>query len=166
MNKKTRVLTLSALFSALSLISLYIASVWPTGQLGLAAFASLFVMAAVIESGLLSGVYVYVISSALAVLLLPTKTAPLLYVLFFGFYPMLKYLIERLKKKPLQWVIKLLVFNVSLCVIYFILKVLVFDFADTPLGAAVLVIGSNVIFALFDYGFSKVIGFYMERIHR
>ena len=73
MSTKTRNLTLSALFSALATVSLYVASVWPTGQLGLTAVASLFVAASIIESGIKFGAYVYVVSSLISVIIVPNK---------------------------------------------------------------------------------------------
>ena len=164
MGKKTRSLTLSALFAALIVISLYIASIWPSGQLGIVAFSSIFIAAAVVEGGLGSSLYVYVVSSALCMLLTPDKTAPLLFILFFGYYPIVKCLIERLRRKVYQWILKLLVFNAALTVIWIFLRGLLFSFAGSLPGAAFIFVGGNIIFALFDYGFSKVIWLYIERI--
>jgi len=147
-------------------ISLYIASVWPTGILGLVAFASLFVAASVIEAGIASGLYVYVISSALGMLLLPNRAAPLLFILFFGFYPVIKSLIEKLKPAALQWILKLLALNVSLTVIWFLFRTIIFDLGDEPPALIILYAGANVVFAMFDYGFTKLIRFYMGRISK
>ena len=164
MNKKTRIITISALFSALATVSLYIASVWPTGQLGLAAFSSLFVAAGVIEAGLKPGIYIYIISSAISLLILPDRSAPLLFVLFFGYYPVIKSLIERIGSAILRWLIKFFVFNASLSVIYFLLSNLIFDLQGRTPGITVLYLGGNIIFALFDHGFTKVIWFYINRL--
>ena len=166
MSKKTRAMTLSALFAAFCTITLYIASVWPTGRFGLVAFSSLFAAAAVIEAGLGSGVSVYIISSALGMLLLPDKAAPLLYLLFFGYYPVVKSLIEKLNGMVLQWVLKLLVFNASFTIIWVLLRTLIFDFGDNMPSVALFYLAGNVIFILFDYGFTKVIWFYINRISR
>ena len=164
MGKKTRAMTLSALFAALCTISLYIASIWPTGRFGLVAFSSLFAAAAVIEAGLSSGISVYIISSALGMLLLPDKAAPLLYMLFFGYYPVIKSLIEKVSGTALQWILKLLVFNASFTVIWFLLRALIFNLGDNAPALAVLYLVGNVIFALFDYGFTKVIWFYINKV--
>ena len=164
MSKKTRTLTLSALLVALSIISLYIASVWPTGRFGLVAFSSLFVAAAVIEDGFAPGIYVYIISSILGMLIVPNRAAPLLYILFFGYYPIIKSLIERRGHIILQWVLKLLVFNVALTVLWLLLREIVFDFGEVLLAPTVLYLAGNVVFALFDYGYSKVIWFYIGRV--
>jgi len=167
MSKKTRVITLSALFSALSFISLYFASVWPTGRYGLVAFSSLFVAGAVCEAGIASGVYVFIVGSALGMLLLPDKSAPVLYVLFFGYYPVLKSLIERVRRAYLQWILKLLVFNAAFMVLWFLAGALVFGSGDYPSGIfPILIIGLNLVFALFDYGFSKVIRFYVDSVSK
>jgi hypothetical protein len=145
---------------------LYIASVWPTGRLGLVAAASLFTAAAVVEMGLVPGVYVYVISSAIGMLILPNRSAPLLYILFFGYYPVIKSLIERIGHTALQWVLKLLVFNATLTVIWFLLRELVFDFGDNMPSVIILYIAGSAVFALFDYGFTKLVWFYIERVSK
>lgn len=166
MRKKTRTTALAALISAFTVIILYLASIWPTGRLGLVALASIFAAASVVESGIIPGIYVYVVSSVIGILLLPEKSAPLLYILFFGYYPVVKSLAERVRKKPLQLLIKLIVFNAALSVIWIFLGALVFgDLGDLP-ETALLYIGCNAAFVAFDYGFSKLIWFYIERISK
>ena len=159
-------MALSALFSALTVIILYFASIWPTGQIGLVAAASMFAAAAVIETGLLSGVYVFVVSSALGMLVIPDRAAPLLYILFFGYYPVIKSLIERIGWIAVQWILKLLAFNAALTVIWFLVRELVFDFGEGVPGMIIIYLAGNAVFTLFDYGFTKVIWFYIYRVKR
>jgi len=166
MNKKTRQITLSAMFSALSAVSLYFASVWPTGQVGIVAFSSLFVAAAVIEMGIVQGIYVFIVSSLLGILLLPDKAAPLLYILFFGFYPVIKSSSEMVRSRMLQWVIKLAVFNAALTVIWFFVRWIFIDFGENSPGTAIIYLFGNVIFIVFDYGYTKLIWFYLNRISK
>ena len=157
---------MSALFSTLAFVSLYIASIWPTGQVGFAASASLFVAAAVIETGRVSGICVFIISSALSLLLSPNRAAPLLYIAFFGYYPVIKSFIEQSKRVVLEWVLKLLVFNASLTVIWFLLRGFILDIELNQLGIVILYIGGSVLFAVFDYGFTKVVNLYINRISK
>ena len=152
------------MFSALSVVSLYFASLWPTGQLGFAAFSSLFVTAAIIEMRITQGVYIFIISAALGMLILPDKTAPLLYILFFGYYPIVKNLAEKNNSKALQWVIKLAVFNASLTVIWFFLKELFFNFSASIPGILILYLCGNLVFVIYDFGYSKLIRYYISRI--
>ena len=163
MNNKTKNLTLSALFSALAVISLFFASIWPTGQLGLAAVASLFVAAAVVESGISYGICVFAVSSTIGMLLIPNRVPSLLFVLFFGYYPIVKSLIELLSEKILRWALKLLVFNASLSVMWFLLRPILFEFEADPGVIAVYLVG-NAVFAVFDHGFTKVIWLYIVRV--
>jgi len=166
LNKKTRIITLSALFSALCLITLYIASIWPTGLYGLVAFASLFVAAAVIETGAKQGVYVFIVCSVLGFLLLPDKSAAILYILFFGYYPVVKNLIERIKSKAVQWIFKLMVFNAALTVIWVFLKELLMGFSERLSGVWIIYVLGNVVFVLFDYGYSNVLLLYVNMVSR
>jgi len=166
MNKKTRDLTLSALFAALTVVSLYIASIWPTGQLGLVAVASLFVAATVIEIGIGSGLSVFVLCSIVGMLILPNRTAPLFFIAFFGFYPIIKSLIERLRGTALQWVLKLAVFNASLTVMWFLMRSLIIGAIANIDGMLLIFIAGNVAFIVYDYGFTKLIWFYINRISK
>ena len=170
-------MTLAALFAALCVVLLYIASIWPTGQLGLVAVASLFVAAGVIEggkSGIKVGLAVFVVSSFIGMLILPNRVAPLLFIIFFGYYPVLKSLLERISKNMLQWVLKLLVFNAALAIIWFALNDLFLGFMDSLpivseidpqiMSFAALVIAANIVFVIYDYGFTKLIWFYIQRV--
>ena len=166
MDKKTRIITYSALFSALAVVSLYFASVWPTGLLGLVAFASLFVAAAVIDMGIAPSIYVFAASSALGMLILPNKAAPILFISFFGYYPIIKCLIEKIPRVSIQWILKLLAFNAALTIIWFFIRELAFGFVENPPNIIVLYIISSAVFALFDYGYTKVVWLYIDRVSK
>ena len=159
-------LALSALFVALTVITLYSASVWPTGLFGLVAFASMFCAATVIDAGISYGLYVYIISAILGIILLPDKAAPVLYIFFFGYYPIVKSLIEHLKAVLIQWALKLLVFNTSLTIILFFFKGLILNLGDNPPGLLLIYPAASVVFLLFDYGYTKLIWFYIDRISK
>ena len=166
MNRKTRSLTLSALFAALTIVVLYISVLWPTGQLALSAVASFFTVAAVIESGIFYGVYVYAVSAILGFILLPDKTVPLYYILFFGYYPIAKSLIERIEKTPFQWVLKLLVFVAALTVMWLFVRVLLIDYVWSIPNALIVYAVGCAVFVLYDYGYSKAIGLYLGRVSK
>jgi len=110
------------------------------------------------------GLYIYVVCSALGMLLLPDKSAPLLYAMFFGYYPIVKSLIERIKPSVLQWVLKLFVLNAALTIIWFFLRALVFAFGGQAPGTLLIYAGCNIVFILFDYGLSKAIGYYITNV--
>jgi len=173
MSKKTRKMTLSALFAALCVISLFVASVWPMGRFGLVAFASLFVAAAVIEGGIASGISVFVVSSIIGMLILPNRAAPLLFIIFFGYYPFAKSLIEHIKYNILQWVIKLALFNAATVIVWILMREILLDaignnvvFSIDFISFPLIMIGGSIVFLVYDFGFTKLIWFYINRISK
>ncbi len=166
MSARTYRVALGALMTALTLVFMYISNLIPTARVAFVAAASLFVTAAVIEGGLSTGIFVAVGGGALAALFLPDKTAALLFALFFGYYPVLKSIAERATSRVLQWAVKIAVFNLAFCAVWFLFGALVFDQAvlDAPLiGIWALL---NGVFVLYDIGYTKLISFYIERISK
>lgn len=98
------------------------------------------------------------------------KEAAFFYV-FLGYYPIIKWDIERMKKKPLRLPVKLMVFNVSIILMYTLLgfvmnmDALVQEFSQ--MGAALLivfVITLNACLLLYDRLMLPLIYLYVNRI--
>ena len=94
---------LVGVLAALSLIALYLSAVSPTARMGIVAIAGLFPAGAVVSAGLKAGFFCYGAAGLLGLLLVPDKANALLYLLFFGLWPMLKSLLERIPARPLEW---------------------------------------------------------------
>ena len=153
--------------AALSLLLLYLATMLPSGRIGMVAVAGLVPAVGVISGGLATGFLSYGAAGLLGLLLLPDKGSALLYVLFFGLYPMIKYLIERLRKLPLELVLKLVFFNLILIVFLFGFSALLFPMLPQIMHTPLLLFGiGNVVFLIYDYGFSKLITVYAVRIRK
>ena len=161
---KTRRLTLTAVFTALSVAFMYLSAVFPTGQLGFLGVSSLLGVAAVIEYGIPGGIFVFAGTAILGLLIVPDKMLVVLYAMFFGYYPILKSLAEKVRSRVFEWVIKLAVFNIALTLILFAFKFVLFDFSFLKDSYILLYLFCNVVFALFDIGVSRVISFYIARI--
>ena len=158
---------LTAVLAAVSLILLYLSTLLPTGRMGIVALAGLTPAAAVVSSGVGAGVLCYAGTGILALILLPDKGGALLYLLFFGLYPIVKYAVERLRRLPLELFLKLVIFNGVLTVFCFVLRAVLLS-AMPAAGQALWLVyaGGNVVFLLYDFGFSQVISFYVRRIDR
>lgn len=163
-NKTVRRVAFTAVFAALSTAFMYIAAVFPTGQLGFLGLASLCGVAAVVEYGLAGGLFVYAGSAALGLLLVPSKALVGLYAVFFGAYPVVKSLAER-GGRVVEWCVKLLFFNAALTAAIFALKMTLFDLSDLRFGKALLYGIGNIVFVIFDIAVSRAIGAYMAKIH-
>lgn len=153
--------------AALSLAMLYLAALVPTGQLGLVAAAGLMPAAAVISAGVPAGVLCYGVTGILGMLLTPDKGSAALYLLFFGLYPLVKCLIERLRKLPFEWACKLAFFNLALVIAWLTLRgALLAGLPAVFDGLWALCVLGNVTFVVYDLGFSRLIALYRMRIDK
>ena len=160
-------LAFSAMLTALSLALLTVATLAPSGRVGLTAAAGLFPAAAVVSYGLPAGVLCYGGTAILALLLLTDKGLAVLYLLFFGLYPLVKGGVERMRRLPLELLFKLLFFNGVFSLFLFGFSALLLSlmpWEGLPVGG--LYLAGNVVFLIYDFGFSKLICFYRERVDR
>ena len=160
-------IALAALLAALSLVVLYLSVLAPTGRMGLVAVAGLLPAAAVVSGGLSVGALCYGGTALLALLLLPDKGNSLLYLLFFGPYPLVKSAAERLRYRPAELAVKLGFFNVMLTVFRFGLTAVFLPALPPAAADAVLWVlypAGNVVFLAYDFGFTKLIAFYTVRV--
>ena len=158
---------LTGVLTALSLVFLWISVFAPAGRLGLVAVAGVFPAGAVVSAGLGAGFFCYGATGLLGLILLPAKGGAVLYLIFFGLWPMIKSLMERLSSRVLEWAGKLIVFNLILSVCWFGLRSLFLPFLPPALEAGWMVYAAgNVAFIIYDLGFSKLISFYEVRIDR
>lgn len=155
-----------SVLGALSLILLYFTSLIPTGQLGMVALIGVIPAAAVVSAGIPAGFLCYLTTGLLGLLLIPKKGILLLYLLFFGLYPMEKSLAERASHRWLEWMLKWIFFNFSLSLFWFILRKLFLPFLPKWLArkAWAVYAAGNLAFIVYDLGFSALIAFYTGRI--
>ena len=156
---------LGGVFAALSLLLLYLAAMMPSGRMGMVAVAGLVPAAAVVSGGLACGFLCYGAAGILGLLLLPDKGCALLYVILFGLYPLVKYAIEHLRKLVPELLLKLVFFNLVLSVLLFGFSALLFPLLPAVLQSTLpLYLAGNVVFLIYDYGFSKLITYYAQRM--
>ena len=108
--KPVRALTLSAVLAALSVLLLFLGSLFDVTDLAAVMVASFFVVLVVIECRGAWPWLLYITVSVLSFLLLPGRFVSVEYALFGGVWPILKYWLERLPRLP-SFLLKLLVGN-------------------------------------------------------
>ena len=165
----TQLIALTGLLSAVCLVLLFIAGVAPSGWTGLTAISGLAVAVAVSAAGYLSGVLCYLVSGLLGLLLIPGKHAAILFLCLFGIYPILKSLLEKMKSRALELILKLLFCEAVLGLLYLLAYSLFFE----PLASAwnlvipfapVFFVAAAVVFLIYDYAFSKVMAMLQARL--
>lgn len=165
--KQSAKITLCAISSALSFVVVML-GYFPYFTYAAPAVAGLFVMIPIIEINLSYALGTY-ITSALLVLLFAEPETKILFIVLFGFYPIVKAIIEKLKSRVLEWVLKISVFTASILISYFIMKYLtdidVNDFGPLgKYGVVIFLFLSYVAFVLYDLAISRVSYFYFARI--
>lgn len=163
---KTKRIALLAMLSALGVVILYIGSLISVMDISMAVLVSLLGVIAVIEYGKGSAFLTFAVTSVLALILLPQKSPALMYVLFFGYYPILKEQFEK-QKKLVSWVLKEVVFNVALVIIVIALHKIAFVGADIPLPLYLIGIAlCELVFPLYDVALTRLISFYLYSLRR
>lgn len=111
---------------------------------------------------------VYAAVSVLSMLLLTNKECALMFALNFGYYPLIKNALDKLKSKALQWLLKLLIFNASVAAVELIC-IYVFHipfFENEKFSWFLLLLYAflmNVVFVMFDLFLGVFIKIYSLR---
>ena len=179
-SKRTKKLTLGAILSAMGVATLFVGSFIETLDLTMAALASFFCIFAVIELG---GIYpwlIFSVTGVLSVVLMPYSMTGWFYLLFFGYYPIIKEKLERLPR-IVSWVLKIVILNVALIITVVAAYLLFFGqgsdgdfisaftliFGESDAGemmAAGVYALANVTFIIYDIALTKLITLYFLKL--
>lgn len=169
--KKNRQIAFGGLICGLSLIIMLVSTIMPFAEYTCPALAGIFLIPLVIDFNKKTALIAYGAISILALIIVANKEAVLLFIGFLGYYPIIKSVFEQQKKRSIELILKLLVFNVSTIIAYFILTNLlnIPVFTDTmgiPYNVALLVLLAlgNVAFLIYDKALSSLIYFYITKL--
>ncbi len=165
--KKTGYVAFGAIIAALCCVTMLV-SYFPYLTYSVPALAGLFIMVAVVEIGVKWAFFSFFASSFI-VLLTAEPEAALLYVCLFGCYPIIKALIEKISLTALKYIVKLLVFNASVVLVYVVFMKL-FGISTGLEGVAAygvyaLWAFANVVFLIYDLAIFRVSQWYIFRLH-
>ena len=157
--KKTKIIVLNALLSAMGSALLCLGSILGDLDLTFAAAASITVFWAALELGLKSASAVWLVTSLLSLMIAPAKFAPLIFAVFVGIYPILKLVFERFR--PLiSWTLKIVILTL-------LWKFVLFP-AENPalwIYVAVIVL-SNITVVIFDYLLGQLAMLYFGKLKK
>ncbi len=164
-NQQSSRLALCGMATALSTL-LMLLTVVPVSEIGLPAVAGLLLIPVVIEIDRRYALAAYTAVGLLSLLLVGSWESKLLFIGFFGYYPILKSLIERVGNRIVEWGSKLLLFNAAVLAVYWILISFLsldtteFTLGGRPIYIPLLLLG-NAVFILYDIGLTRVISRYL-----
>ncbi|MBR6045339.1 MAG: hypothetical protein IKP47_06880 [Ruminococcus sp.] len=160
---------LGGVISSLCIFFMFCSGIFPMLDYTIPTFAGFLMVIMIVETSPGWAVLTYFAVSFMAVLITPNIQASLLFVLFMGYYPILRYFLDRLSSRVLAWIIKLAVFNAAAVVFY-----LLFQFVFMTEGLleglerfgkyAVYVLwgGANVFFVIYDHLLGQLIDIYVN----
>ena len=155
--KKSSQVAMGGVCTALCLVLMFLTGMVPMSTFALPALAGLVLIVVAVEMGRKTALLVYAATALLCIFVVPDVEASMLFVFFFGYYPIIKPKLDGLPSRVLGWIIKLAVYNGAvvaayLCVIYLFGLTQVLE-QTGPLGQYSLwiLLGlANVIFLLYD----------------
>ena len=167
---RTFYITFSGIVAALGTAVMLLAGIIPTATYALPALAGVFAIAVVIELNIGWAFAVYAVTGAISAFAVADKEAALLYILFFGYYPIMKAIFERIKNKIVQFVLKFALFNAAAVGAYYLAMWLLKlpEDAFVIFGVRlpwVLLILANAVFIIYDFGLSGLVVLYVKRLH-
>ena len=159
MKHKSSQVAIGGMASGLCLLLMFLTGMIPFSDYVCPTFAGLVLIAVAEEMGRKTAFIVYGATALLSLLLAPSKEAAILFLFFFGYYPVLRTILEqRVGVKLLRLVAKLLLFNVMI-VLGYLVVINVLGIPDIleefgsfgKYSALVLLLFGNVFFLVYDY---------------
>lgn len=165
MNKSKRI-SLGAMITVISIVLMFMTSVIPTTKIFLVSLASFLTAVIVIEAGVSTALVSFFATSILGFLIVPRKILVAPYALFFGYYAVIKLFIERIDNIVLEWIIKMLIFNIIIVIKYLLLTTFIINELNLPFHIGFIVLALQVVFIIYDYVFSMFIQYYNTKISK
>ncbi len=164
-------IALGAVFMALSTIFMMATSVIPIASFAFPAVAGALLVVVNIEVGRKWALLVYAGVSLLSLFISSDHTAIVSFIVFFGYYPIIKGAIEKIGKKWLEWILKMLLFNAAiiagilLTILLFGMDILMMEYSEfTVAGLGVFILACEVVFVVFDIALTRLITLLIYRI--
>ncbi len=169
MSKKSTQIALGGVFSALCLVLMFMTGLIPFATYSIPAVAGAMLVAVVEENGRKTATLVYVTVSALSVFIVPDREAAMIFVVFFGYYPIIKGCLERIRPSAVCYLCKLLLFNVAVVwgylMVIFVLGMpdLISDMGDLgKYGGYILLAMGNLVFVVYDFALTRYTHIYVH----
>lgn len=169
--RQSQKMAVSGLLTALAAMLMLLVSVVPTGSYALPAAAGVLVY---IISFVVSRSYAWMSFAAVSLLslfLCADKEAAFVFVLFFGYYPLLKRWLDKIRLRVLAFLLKLMVFNAAAFGVYGLLLWL-FGLSEESFRLFGMYLPwlflflVNILFVVYDYALTRFVVSYEQKINK
>lgn len=167
--KNSKVIAYSGVATALSVVMLFLGSIfWVLGYT-MPLVASLVMIILLDSISQKSALLTFVSTSVISFILLNDKECVHLYILFFGYYPLIRDKINEIKPKFLSYLLKFVSFNAAM-VLTQILCVYVFGISFDDMlgkwGIVVFALCLNLVFVVFDKLYTLLLRLYRIKLKK
>ncbi len=149
---------LGGIVSSFCLMAMFLTGVFPLLYLVLPMVAGILMLIIITEVNTPWALLTYLAVGLLSLFVTYDKEAALIFIMFFGHYPILHKYLNKIPSKALRVITKLIVFN-GCMVLYFYTNVYLFGLKDLlesmeefgKYGGAILLVAVNPFFLMYDY---------------
>lgn len=169
MKKVSYKVSLGGIISALSLFFMFLTGFMPLLVYLIPALTGAMLLIIYVEINTKWAFFTYVSVALLSLFITPDKEASLLYIMFLGYYPLLKMFIEKIGNSLFRWLIKLIIYNVMIIIYY---QIIIRVVANIDLvqemdefgkyGAFIFLSMTNVVFIVYDIAVSRLKDLYIK----
>lgn len=149
---------LGGIVSALCLVTMFLSGIIPVLYIVLPMIAGVLMMIIAMEVNTKWALLTYIAVSLLSLFITFDKEAALIFILFFGHYPILRFYLQKIKKPYMRAPVKFAVFNACIIGYFYItvylmgLKQLLEELGEFgKYGGIIMLAIVNLIFAMYDY---------------
>lgn len=163
---------LGGMIAALSIVVMLITYISPLLVYTAPPFAGLLLIVIVYEMGFGWACGTYAAISLLSVFLIADKEAALFFVMFFGYYPILKQLLTlKIKKQGIRLIVAFIIFNLSLaCTVFLGEKFFSVDYSELTNGGKAFFILfwglMNAVFFVYDFLTDRLSLLYRKKLQK
>ncbi|MBQ8107413.1 MAG: hypothetical protein IJ129_01555 [Ruminococcus sp.] len=160
---------LGGICSAVCLLMMFMSGFLPMLNYTIPTFAGFLMVVMIIEADKTWAISTYAAVSLLCIFITPNYEASLLFILFMGYYPILKFHLDKNCGKPVALLVKFGVFNIAIMVYYKLFKAILtseemLDGLEMFGKYAIVVLWAmaQVCFVLYDYALNVLTDVYIN----
>lgn len=166
--KQSSKCAIGGIVSALSLVLMISVAVIPFLTYALPAAAGVLIIFIVVEIDKKWAFGVYATVAILGMLLVPEKEVAVMYLALFGYYPIIKAMIESKFPLVLEWIIKIVLFVATMAGSYFLMikfmGVTIDETEEFGVMAYPILLGMGTFaFVMYDIALTKTITLYLKK---
>ncbi len=171
MRGNTAKIAVCGVVSALSVVMMMFEGLVQVASIAIPAIAGCLLIPIVAEAGAGWALGSYGATAALCMFIAPDREAALIYLLFFGYYPVLFAWLSKIRSPVLCWLAKLGIFNIAAALeaalTVYVLGIPWEDipFLPMPWSLIALAVLANLVFVLYDKTLQGLIREYFRRLH-